>query len=96
MSVSVPSQEIGLDEPIRLSQASKFFPGNPSVNTLRRWSKAGYRGVRLSTFRSGRFACTTKRRIADFHDGCTAAHEASVSDTPQDRADEAALDSLGV
>ena len=94
--MSHTTKEVGLDTPIRLHAASKFFPDNPHVNTLRRWAKSGHNGVRLKTFRVGRFAYTTRRKIEEFFDGCTAQYEAELSDTPQDRADEAVLNSLGV
>lgn len=54
------------DDPVRLTDAAKLFPGRPHKNTVRRWCEHGYNGVRLKHFRAGKVICTTRRDIEEF------------------------------
>ena len=78
------------------TQPANIFQVGQHRNTLFRWARHGHRGVRLKTFRCGRFAFTTRRKIEEFFADCTNAHDDGQADTEHDRDDEAALDELGV
>jgi hypothetical protein len=59
------------DRPITLVEAAKFLPGRGKsghihVNALRRWSKKGFRGIKLRTIYVGVLLCTTRRWLDQF------------------------------
>jgi hypothetical protein len=59
---------------LTLSEAALVFPGGPvHVNTLRRWSRRGFRGIVLETFWRGNTCCTSREAIARFIEKTTAA-----------------------
>ena len=52
---------------IPLANACKLVPGCPvHWNTIRRWSRAGYRGVRLETVRVGLRLLTSEEAVRRF------------------------------
>jgi len=60
-----------LDDLLPLTTAAKLLPKNsqgksPSIQTLRRWSKRGSRGVLLETTFVGGRAYLSRRAIVDF------------------------------
>lgn len=51
---------------ITLSQASKFLPNRPCIQTVYRWSKIGIRGFVLETIQCGNTRCTSRQAVARF------------------------------
>ena len=55
-----------LKEPLPLSHVRRFFPGNPSADTLKRWIRHGISGVRLKSQRVGRRFFVTQEAAQEF------------------------------
>ena len=51
---------------ITLAEAAKLVPGQPHVNTLRRWCNRGFHGVVLASWRCGRRQVTSIQAIDQF------------------------------
>lgn len=51
---------------LTLSEAARIFPGHPHPNTLRRWHKRGFKGVKLQFWRVGKRWVTNRDAIQQF------------------------------
>lgn len=84
------------EEPLTLTEATKIFPGRPHKNTLRRWHKVGFRGIKLRCFFSGATLCTTRAAIEEFLAAINPAQATAAAATPAHDLAEQKLDALGV
>ena len=75
-----------------LSKASRFFPGNPHENSVRRWAAKGLNGVKLRTMKFGGKRLTCQEWCLEFQH---AVSEGETAQHPHIQA-EAHLDRLGV
>ena len=77
-------------------EAGRLFPGRPHHNTVIRWARKGYHGVRLKTFRCGMRTFTTPEWAREFVEETTQLHEKRFSEASHQADAESRLDRLGV
>ncbi len=79
-------------EYIPIARASRFFPGNPHANSVRRWASRGLHGIKLQSIRFGGKRLVTESWCREFCDAVTASSGSSMEHAQA----EAKLDALGV
>lgn len=54
------------EDRVTLAEASKLFTSRPSLSTLKRWTREGYRGIKLEHYREGASIMTSHQAVLRF------------------------------
>ena len=72
---------ISISDPlIRLTDALPLFPYEPCLNTLYRWARNGFKGVRLQTLAVGSTLFTTEAAVREFIEATSRARERALEE----------------
>ena len=88
-------ESIGTCEYLSLAEACKRIPTRPGVNTLKRWNRRGYKGVKLQVWKVGRRTITSIAAVDEFLAQLNGT-QTQPQATPSSVEAEAVLDRLGV
>lgn len=63
------------EQPIPIHEARKLFASPPTYGTIWRWWRAGYRGVKLRTYRECFVRMTTREEVQRFKERVSELYE---------------------